>query len=162
ACPATPASSSRCPTSTRATPTRPAWARCASTSSRRTPTCPPTLTCPAGSAGGRRSAAPVLTPASSANATTRSSPKASPTPTRTPARQTRGAPGGGAAAPLPPTPTQDPDLPTAPLTPRRTLLQQMDDQVRGIEAQPAVGTFDRTQQRAFGLLTGSKVRAAFD
>jgi Protein of unknown function (DUF1501) len=64
--------------------------------------------------------------------------------------------------PLLPNTALEADLTIDRLNTRRTLLQQIDDQVRGVEAQPAVGTFDRTQQRAFGLLTGSKVRAAFD
>jgi hypothetical protein len=45
---------------------------------------------------------------------------------------------------------------------RRGLLGQFDDQVRQIESQPTVGQFDRTQQRAFQLLTSPKARAAFD
>jgi membrane-anchored protein YejM (alkaline phosphatase superfamily) len=45
---------------------------------------------------------------------------------------------------------------------RRGLLGQFDDQVRRIESQPIVGQFDRTQQRAFQLLTSAKARAAFD
>jgi Protein of unknown function (DUF1501) len=45
---------------------------------------------------------------------------------------------------------------------RRTLLAQLDDQLRKAEAQPAVGSFDRVRQRAFGLLTSSKTRDAFD
>ena len=48
------------------------------------------------------------------------------------------------------------------LNSRRGLLQQIDDQLRRTEGQPSLGSFDRTQQRAFNLLTGSKVRAAFD
>jgi hypothetical protein len=48
------------------------------------------------------------------------------------------------------------------LNSRRTLLQQIDDQLGASEAQPSLGTFGRTQQRAFSLLTASKVRAAFD
>ncbi|MBI1918625.1 MAG: DUF1501 domain-containing protein [Planctomycetes bacterium] len=45
---------------------------------------------------------------------------------------------------------------------RRTLLQQLDEQMRRAEAQPAVGSFDRVRQRAFDLLTSAKVRSAFD
>ena len=48
------------------------------------------------------------------------------------------------------------------LNTRRTLLQQFDDQLERVEAQPAIGEFDRTQQRAFQLLTSSQARAAFD
>ena len=45
---------------------------------------------------------------------------------------------------------------------RRGLLQQVDDQLRRAEKQPALGTFGRVQKRAFNLLTTSKMRAAFD
>ncbi|HJT76641.1 MAG TPA: DUF1501 domain-containing protein [Gemmataceae bacterium] len=45
---------------------------------------------------------------------------------------------------------------------RRSLLQQVDDQLRCAESQPVLGSYGRTEQRAFGLLTSSKVRAAFD
>jgi hypothetical protein len=45
---------------------------------------------------------------------------------------------------------------------RRTLVEQLDDQMRGLDAQPAADAFGRTQQRAFDLLTSSHVRAAFD
>ncbi|MSR54094.1 MAG: DUF1501 domain-containing protein [Gemmataceae bacterium] len=41
---------------------------------------------------------------------------------------------------------------------RRSLLQQFDDGVRRVEA----GTYDRTRDRAFGLLTSAKARSAFD
>jgi hypothetical protein len=44
---------------------------------------------------------------------------------------------------------------------RRTLLQQLDDQMPRAEAVSA-GVFDQTRRRAFDLLTSSKVRAAFD
>ena len=45
---------------------------------------------------------------------------------------------------------------------RRSLLHQFDDQLQRVEAQPGIGEFDRTQQRAFQLLTSSQARAAFD
>src|SRR5262249_6304324 len=45
---------------------------------------------------------------------------------------------------------------------RRDLLQQLDDGVRRAEAQVSLAQFDRTRQRACGLLTSSRVRAAFD
>jgi hypothetical protein len=44
---------------------------------------------------------------------------------------------------------------------RRTLLQQLDDQMPCAEIASA-GVFDQTRRRAFDLLTSSKVRAAFD
>jgi hypothetical protein len=45
---------------------------------------------------------------------------------------------------------------------RRDLLKQIDAECRRLEAQPAVGSYQRTQKRAFDLLTTSKVRSAFD
>lgn len=45
---------------------------------------------------------------------------------------------------------------------RRDLLQQFDDQRRLVEGQVAVAGYDRTQQRAFSVLTSAKMRAAFD
>ena len=45
---------------------------------------------------------------------------------------------------------------------RRGLLQQLDDQVRRAEAGPEVASYSRTQQRAFGILTSSRLRVAFD
>jgi hypothetical protein len=46
---------------------------------------------------------------------------------------------------------------------RRTLLEQIDDRRRDAEAGvAAAGDFDRVRQRAFSLLTGSRLRAAFD
>jgi hypothetical protein len=54
------------------------------------------------------------------------------------------------------------DLTIDRLEKRRGLLQQIDDQLRRAESQPALDSYGRTQQRAFSLLTGSKVKAAFD
>jgi hypothetical protein len=54
------------------------------------------------------------------------------------------------------------DLTIDRLNTRRGLLQQIDDRLREMEAQPALDNFDRNRQRALGLLTGSKVKAAFD
>lgn len=45
---------------------------------------------------------------------------------------------------------------------RRSLLQQVDRELRRADAQPNLGQFDRTQQRAFNILTSSRVRSAFD
>jgi hypothetical protein len=45
---------------------------------------------------------------------------------------------------------------------RRSLLQQLDQQVRQVEAQPAAKRFQGQQQLAFDLLTSSTIRAAFD
>jgi hypothetical protein len=54
------------------------------------------------------------------------------------------------------------DLTIDRLNTRRTLLQQVDEQLARAEAQPALGGFSRVRQRAFDLLTSSRVRAAFD
>ena len=48
------------------------------------------------------------------------------------------------------------------LSGRRTLLQQFDDGLRKAEADPTVGQFHRTRQRAFDILTSARARAAFD
>jgi hypothetical protein len=61
-----------------------------------------------------------------------------------------------------PTSTLDADLTIDRLNTRRTLLEQIDDRLRQAESQPSLGSYDRTRHRAFGLLTSSKVRAAFD
>src|SRR5207247_2500243 len=45
---------------------------------------------------------------------------------------------------------------------RRSLLQQIDDQQRQVEDSLAADSFNRVRQRAFGLLTGSKLKAAFN
>jgi hypothetical protein len=48
------------------------------------------------------------------------------------------------------------------LASRRSLLQQIDDQVRCAEAQPAQKRFTGKRQLAFDLITSAQVRAAFD
>jgi hypothetical protein len=48
------------------------------------------------------------------------------------------------------------------LNARRGLVEQIEDQMRERDAQPAVSNFGRTQERAFNLLTSARVRAAFD
>ena len=48
------------------------------------------------------------------------------------------------------------------LNTRRNLMQQIEDQLRNEQVQPTVDQFDRTQRRAFELLTSSTVRSAFD
>jgi hypothetical protein len=50
---------------------------------------------------------------------------------------------------------------------RRSLLDQLDDEVRRAESQQgdrpqSAASFDRAQQKAFGILTSSKLRACFD
>lgn len=54
------------------------------------------------------------------------------------------------------------DLTLDRLNGRVDLLRQFDTERRRAEARVAAGSFDRIQQRAFGLLTSSAVRAAFD
>jgi hypothetical protein len=48
------------------------------------------------------------------------------------------------------------------LNTRRSLLQQIDTQVRRAESQVPLETYGRVQQRAFSLLTSSRLKAAFD
>lgn len=45
---------------------------------------------------------------------------------------------------------------------RRTLLQQVDDQLRRLEAGGAVESYSRHKQRAFDILTSSSLKAAFE
>jgi hypothetical protein len=45
---------------------------------------------------------------------------------------------------------------------RRDLVDQLDDGMRALDGQPVVDNFNRTQQRAFNLLTSAEVRAGFD
>ena len=48
------------------------------------------------------------------------------------------------------------------LNSRRSLMNQIDDQLRRTDTQPGIDHFNRTQRRAFNLLTSAEVRAAFD
>jgi hypothetical protein len=48
------------------------------------------------------------------------------------------------------------------LNQRRTLSQQIEDGLRRVEAQPTIDSFDRTQRRAFNLLTSTEIRSAFE
>jgi hypothetical protein len=64
--------------------------------------------------------------------------------------------------PLLPESTLGPDMTIDRMNFRKGLVQQLDDQVRVAETQNALKGFDRTQQRAFQVLTSSKMRAAFD
>jgi hypothetical protein len=65
----------------------------------------------------------------------------------------------------------EPRLPDSTLAPgvtldrlntRRTLMQQIDDNLRQADAQRSIDQFNRTQRSAFNLLTSAEVRAAFD
>ncbi len=48
------------------------------------------------------------------------------------------------------------------LNTRRTLMNQIDDHLRNEDSQRSVDQFNRTQRRAFNLLTSTEVRSAFD
>jgi hypothetical protein len=48
------------------------------------------------------------------------------------------------------------------LSQRRTLLEQIDEEVRRVDGTGEINQFDRTQQRAFSVLTSAKTRSAFD
>lgn len=48
------------------------------------------------------------------------------------------------------------------LNARRSLMNQIEDHLRHEDAQRSVDTFNRTQRRAFNLLTSTEVRSAFD
>lgn len=65
----------------------------------------------------------------------------------------------------------EPRLPESTLAPgvtidrletRRTLMNQLDEQMRQIDQQRSLDQFNRTQRRAFSLLTRAEVRSAFD
>jgi hypothetical protein len=45
---------------------------------------------------------------------------------------------------------------------RRNLMQQIDDNLRQADAQRSIDNFNRTQRRAFNLLTSAEIRSAFD
>ncbi len=48
------------------------------------------------------------------------------------------------------------------LNSRRSLMNQIEDQLRQADAQNSVDQFNRTQRRAFNILTSNEVRSAFD
>lgn len=64
--------------------------------------------------------------------------------------------------PLLPNTTFDTDLTVDRFNNRRSLLQQIDELAKRLETDGTVGGYDREQQRAFGLLTASKLKACFD
>ena len=45
---------------------------------------------------------------------------------------------------------------------RRTLLEQIDDQVRSLEGGPSLDHFGKHKQQAYDLLTSSTLKAAFE
>jgi hypothetical protein len=89
--------------------------------------------------------------------TTECAPYADPGAKPTPGKPTtvRGVPFLGQSA-------LSPELTIDRLNARHDLLHQIDAQVRNAEAQGALDSYDRTQQRAFSLLTSSRMKAAFD
>src|SRR5262249_2128949 len=64
--------------------------------------------------------------------------------------------------PILPNTTFDADLSLDRMDTRRGLLQQYDEKLRQVEGSPAVDGYNRLQQRAFDLLTSSKLKACFD
>jgi hypothetical protein len=76
------------------------------------------------------------------------------------AKPAPGKPAVVRGAPLLPNTTFDADLTLDRFNTRRSLLGQLDDQLR--ETESAAAGYDRIQRRAFDLLTSSKMRAAFD
>jgi hypothetical protein len=64
--------------------------------------------------------------------------------------------------PLLPNTAFDADLTLDRLNARRTLLEQFDDKVKASESRNSPAGYDQTQQRAFDLLTSSKLRSCFD
>ncbi|MCE9564444.1 MAG: DUF1501 domain-containing protein [Planctomycetes bacterium] len=65
-------------------------------------------------------------------------------------------------APLLPNTAFDADLTLDRLKNRRTLLEQFDDKLKVAESRNAPAGYDQTQQRAFDLLTSSRMRSCFD
>jgi hypothetical protein len=64
--------------------------------------------------------------------------------------------------PLLPNTAFDADLTLDRLNARRSLLDQFDDKLRAAESRKIVNPYDQTQQRAFDLLTSSRLRSCFD
>jgi hypothetical protein len=64
--------------------------------------------------------------------------------------------------PLLPSSVPGPELTIDRLNARRGLLEQIDGELRRAETQVVLDSYGRTQQRAFSLLTSSRLKAAFD
>jgi hypothetical protein len=73
-----------------------------------------------------------------------------------------GAPQVALGAPLLPQSLLQPGLTLDRLDSRRTLLEQLDFEQRRLESGGALETYSRQQQRAFDVLTSSRLKAAFD
>jgi hypothetical protein len=78
------------------------------------------------------------------------------------AKPSPGQPATVRGKPILPNSILDTDLTIDRLNTRRSLLQQIDDQRRRVDAQATLASYGRTQERAFSVLTSAKVRAAFD
>ncbi|MBY0526321.1 MAG: DUF1501 domain-containing protein [Gemmataceae bacterium] len=84
-------------------------------------------------------------------------------------RGDKGARARGGYSPVPvrgqpylPNSTLIPSVTVDRLNARRSLLQQIDEQLGAAEGQQAMAGHDRAQQRAFGVLTSAAMRAPFD
>jgi hypothetical protein len=75
---------------------------------------------------------------------------------------TPGKPSVVRGAPVLPNTAFEKDLTIDRLHDRRSLLQQIDAKAKQLEADGTINGYDRAQQRAFGLLTASKMKACFD
>ena len=78
------------------------------------------------------------------------------------AKPTLGKPTIVRGQPLLPNTAFDADLTLDRLNTRRSLLDQFDAKVRAAESRNAPGRYDQAQQRAFDLLTSSRLKSAFD
>jgi hypothetical protein len=78
------------------------------------------------------------------------------------AKPTPGKPTTVRGKPLLPQTSLGPELTLDRLHARQGLLAQIDEQLRKAESQQALDTYSRTQQKAFSLLTSSRMKAAFD
>ena len=78
------------------------------------------------------------------------------------AKPTPGKPTIVRGQPLLPNTAFDADLTLDRLNNRRGLLNQFDDKLRAFESSSAPASYDRIQQRAFDLLTSSRLRSCFD
>src|SRR5688572_9487079 len=77
-------------------------------------------------------------------------------------KPTPGKPSIVRGAPVLPNTAFETDLTIDRLNDRRSLLQQIDDRAKKLESDGTISGYDRAQQRAFGLLTASKMKACFD
>jgi hypothetical protein len=78
------------------------------------------------------------------------------------AKPSPGKPATVRGRPLLPNTAFDADLTLDRLNARRSLLDQFDDKVKAAESRRVPVGYDQTQQRAFDLLTSSRMRSCFD